>query len=745
MRTRLTIPTGKHTNQGASVFIGMFLFVAPLLHTTKLEAQSELHGTWQFIRVDGEFVSPQSEFELQQIDDIGLIELRPDGTLIFNDFVLGPGERDFPTLDAAFSTEYLYNFGKIEIVSYQVQGNSLILGSSVAYRDYNSDSAVWENVEQYEGELTVQFSVSGDRLTWIWPPDEDDDEDEVLEFVYYRSDFSIHLPANVQLPEVGAPSIGLSLDMLTFGIEVGSEVEQTLTISNPGTSVLSISEINVDGTDAGQFTASPLDLTVEPNSEAVVSITFAPTSVGEKNAQLILVHDAEGSPAEVALVGLPLEAEPVITIVSPKADDLWVVGETRRIDWESSGGDADVIVAYSADFGITYETIGTVPASEDSLRWTVPDELSLACRILIQTESGDDLATSEFFTIKDYELTRLDLDGGGGLEAFQLDDHSWGDPNRSAWPMSWYQQFDYANGIDPITGEPYVVYKSDSSWEPDVFRAPDSTFTDWPVWVEAFGENQCYFPDASFLRTSRYRSAALRLWKVRSGEFKGACYGFALSSLMAFGLKPEFFEQNPIPEVGTIGALAMGDEHRKIIHKYHLPQWGAELQALYRDKFHMRPRETLAELKEMFLEEDGLTARVLVFYNYQNPKGGGHAVAPYRMVREAGEGQYKVLVNDSNFCDPPRGFKCPKGVDTPPLREAAAILIDSLNNQWTDNTVLEWGTGTHAMFLHSPIRDHLRPPTLDADGHAPKVVAQTSTQQLEYLELYNSPNSDILT
>ncbi len=112
------------------------------------------------------------------------------------------------------------------------------------------------------------------------------------------------------------PGISLSPGSLSFGnVDVDSSTTQTVTVSNTGDADLTVSDITVSGTDAAQFTISPTSFTINAGDSATATVTFAPTSVGNKSASLSIAHNAAGSPATVALSGTGMAA--VISVSTP--------------------------------------------------------------------------------------------------------------------------------------------------------------------------------------------------------------------------------------------------------------------------------------------------------------------------------------------------------------------------------------------------------------------------------------------
>ncbi len=98
---------------------------------------------------------------------------------------------------------------------------------------------------------------------------------------------------------------------LSFGtVSTGSSKEDSITVSNPGNLTLSVS--SVTSTDA-VFTVTPSSATIAPAASQTFHVTFSPLIAGAKNASLVIVHNAPGSPDTVALSGTGTGAPAQVT------------------------------------------------------------------------------------------------------------------------------------------------------------------------------------------------------------------------------------------------------------------------------------------------------------------------------------------------------------------------------------------------------------------------------------------------
>lgn len=108
----------------------------------------------------------------------------------------------------------------------------------------------------------------------------------------YRSTIEIYLLGTCDGP---LARINASPALLLFGgIEVGNTITKQLTIENSGDTTLEISSITVSENDDGSFILPDnlVPLSIEPQDEHEIDITFAPSEVKSFNRELIIVSNA---------------------------------------------------------------------------------------------------------------------------------------------------------------------------------------------------------------------------------------------------------------------------------------------------------------------------------------------------------------------------------------------------------------------------------------------------------------------
>jgi hypothetical protein len=111
-------------------------------------------------------------------------------------------------------------------------------------------------------------------------------------------------PANVALSGAGVqPQISVVPGSISFGnVSVGVTNTQTVTISNPGTANLSVTQSLIGGTGLS-LSGLSLPLTVAAGKSASFTVAFAPAAAGSITGSITLVSNAPNSPLSMALSG----------------------------------------------------------------------------------------------------------------------------------------------------------------------------------------------------------------------------------------------------------------------------------------------------------------------------------------------------------------------------------------------------------------------------------------------------------
>ena len=130
--------------------------------------------------------------------------------------------------------------------------------------------------------------------------------------------------AYIANPNVTTTAITVSPSVLSFGNQtVGStSASQTVTLTNSGTSPLSISGITISTSlgYAGTTTCS-LTLALAVGANCALSTTFTPSSGGVKNGAITITSNAVGSPTTISLSGTG-----IATTTTPSAVEFYNAG-----------------------------------------------------------------------------------------------------------------------------------------------------------------------------------------------------------------------------------------------------------------------------------------------------------------------------------------------------------------------------------------------------------------------------------
>jgi Leucine-rich repeat (LRR) protein len=420
---------------------------------------------------------------------------------------------------------------------------------------------------------------------------------------------------------------------------------------------------------------------------------------------------------ELYLYSLPIHLS-VPHISNPAAGDLWIAGQKDTVRWSMPGG--NVSIALSLDGGQTFaETIGTSLANTGQYLWDIPDS-TLSRKSVLQIESDGKpgtVVTSDEFKIKPYVLTRLTPEGQ--YEKYEIDEDAWSFANDDTimWPESWWggdpPRFDYINGIDPFTMQEYPFLEFDIPIE----LLGTETFPDWPLFVSAFGVDQCYWD----VEDGLYRQAALEHWKSVARYWGGSCTGFAVSSLMAFDDSSRFREAFPVGNFHNLRELSIDDERRKVINLLWTRQTGNVSRQYWRDNWDKTPTETLDEIQQMLLSEvrDDRTLTMV-----SRHRTGSHRVCPISVEVDFASGW--IGVYDNEYPDTLR-----------------YISIDLFGEEWSYPYISGY-EGSDGLFLRGPVSDYYNEailPKCVVVDYQP-VVARADTGDA-VIEFFNTPGAFI--
>jgi hypothetical protein len=141
---------------------------------------------------------------------------------------------------------------------------------------------------------------------------------------------------------------------LDFGsVNVGSTSNlQQVTLANTGTGNLVISAVTVVGANPGDFAfslASQLPITVPPQGNTIVNVSFTPSKAGVRTASLAITNNAAGSPHLVNLTGTGMGPD---VVLDPTSVDFGIVvlnvnSSVKTVTVKNTGNGSLLITAFA--------------------------------------------------------------------------------------------------------------------------------------------------------------------------------------------------------------------------------------------------------------------------------------------------------------------------------------------------------------------------------------------------------------
>jgi len=312
---------------------------------------------------------------------------------------------------------------------------------------------------------------------------------------------------------------------------------------------------------------------------------------------------------------------------------------------------------------------------------------------------------------------------------FRSDTNGWSFSNseENIWPGAWWHQFDYRH--DPYLGGwasfPEITYSD--GVEDTVDRR---VFPDWPLFVETFGESNCYF---NFLGIRLLKTNAFNKWRSKIRYWGGSCFGFTQSSFMAWDSLPRF--KAAFPYVGQwtfsdkLYDLPLTDENRKCINGLMIKQHQKYFKRHVGTEKVISPRTTLKRLKQMMLDNES-DEQGLCFLNQNG--SGGHIVNPYKiMVDTLNPVKEWIYIYDNNY----------------PGDSTRKVTINKTLNSWYYNLSVnagdagaEWG-GDNAhkgTFITFPASQFYAQPDVDSVAKSPLTLGKSTN----FIEVNCTPYSN---
>lgn len=204
-------------------------------------------------------------------------------------------------------------------VSYEPSGLKQVGHSFVPASDNGVNS--WADTTVYTSSGGGTVFTAG-TIQWSWGVDNGFNDGFCdCDQGFANTDSQI-ITANVlnRLVSSAAPVVSLNPTAVSFGNQnVGTtSAAQTVTLTNAGTSALTINSIGLSGTNASDFAQTntcPLSpATLAVNGSCTFSVTFTPAATGTRTTSISINDNAAGSPHAVALSGTGITSAPAVTL-----------------------------------------------------------------------------------------------------------------------------------------------------------------------------------------------------------------------------------------------------------------------------------------------------------------------------------------------------------------------------------------------------------------------------------------------
>ncbi len=170
------------------------------------------------------------------------------------------------------------------------------------------DNAIIESGDEVDFTVTFDPLINGQSSTTITIMNSDPENGT---FVFtakgYGTASEIYVIQNVNIIEHD-DGTNDDIDYNFGGVIQGESKQITFGIGNVGDGVLTVSDVSLSGDDASLFTLDTTDIdtdgVIPPSSEKEFTVTFAPTSLGDKSARISITSDDELiNPYEFNLLG----------------------------------------------------------------------------------------------------------------------------------------------------------------------------------------------------------------------------------------------------------------------------------------------------------------------------------------------------------------------------------------------------------------------------------------------------------
>lgn len=190
-------------------------------------------------------------------------------------------------------------------------------------------------------------------------------------------------PAPPPNPAPAASFVPTSLSYAPRNVGTTSAA-QTTTLSNSGTSAMTLSSVAITGANAGDFAiaSNACGATLAANASCAVAVTFSPTASGTRVANVTFADNAAGNPHSVPLTGSGNGAPAPIASLAPAS----MTFASQNIGTTSTGQTATMTNTGSAPLTVSAVALTGVDAGDYAITangCTAPLAVNASCNVAV--------------------------------------------------------------------------------------------------------------------------------------------------------------------------------------------------------------------------------------------------------------------------------------------------------------------------------------------------------------------------
>lgn len=161
----------------------------------------------------------------------------------------------------------------------------------------------------------------------------------------------------------GQTQIVVNPSPVPFGsVTVGSAAQQTVILSNTGTTALSVSLVSLSGSGFSMVGTLSLPLSIPPNGVGTFKVQFAPTAAGAANGSIAIISNASSTPTMVTMTGTgaTTAGQPQISVTPNPVpfSNVAVGGSSTLVMKISNSGNAILTITALSTSGTGYSVNG---------------------------------------------------------------------------------------------------------------------------------------------------------------------------------------------------------------------------------------------------------------------------------------------------------------------------------------------------------------------------------------------------